>query len=116
MLQDFIVAMPYALRLPTAALNPLLSIFYPDRPQMIKVDTATRSKNIGNRIRKLSESIGNEILVDFITDAIKRGGNHAEQTQHLRVVFEPKGLVGPVKENPHNAIGDKMENLVTEFK
>ena len=86
------------------------------RPPMIYVDAADRSQHIGNHIQKATVSIGDERLVNFITDAVKGSGYHTEQHQQLHMVFERQGLISPVKQSTHNGIRCKMQQLVTEFK
>jgi hypothetical protein len=83
---------------------------------MVKGYAANCSEKIGNCIKDLGGSEGNIILVNFITDAVKRCGYHTEQDQPSRVVFNRQGLVSPVKQDAHDCIGKKMKKLVAEFK
>jgi hypothetical protein len=64
---------------------------------MIQANAAERSEKIGNSVIDTGISKGHIILVNFITDAVKRCGYHAEQYQHSRVTLDSQGLVSPVE-------------------
>ena len=80
----------------SSVLWPLSSVFgY--RPQVIQAYAAKCSEKIGKGIKDFGVSEGYIVLVNFITDAVKRCGYHTEQDQHSRIAFNPQGLIGPVK-------------------
>ena len=83
---------------------------------MVEVDAADGAQHIGNRIRNAGVSVRDIVLVDFITDAVKRCRHNAYQSQHSQVVFNAQGLVGPVEQNTHDRIGQKMNHLVAKLK
>lgn len=83
---------------------------------MIQVHAAYGTQGIGNGIPDAGISEGDKILVNLVTDAVKRRGYDADQHQQARVAFDPKGLVGPVEQDPHNGIRAEMQKLVAEFE
>ncbi len=64
---------------------------------MVKGYAAEGPETIGNHIHDIGISKRNKILVNFIADAVKRCGKHTEPGQQSQVIFNPQGLICPVK-------------------
>jgi len=52
------------------------------------------------------------MLMDFVTDAVKTRRENAQPDQQQLSVSDRERAVSPEKKNPHNRIGNKMENFV----
>jgi hypothetical protein len=83
---------------------------------VIQANAAYGAQSIGDDIPDAGISERNKILVNLVAKAIESSGYNADQNQHTRIGLDLQGPVSPVKQNPQNGIGKKMQQFVAEFK
>ena len=84
--------------LPRNAYHQILpGLLFSAQPPLIKVHPAYSAQRIGQHIQKVGVSKWNEILVNFIADAVKRRRSNAEQDEAPGIGFYSQGLKSPEK-------------------